>query len=215
MSIEKTFQKGYNIHAHYPLKKGGGKFFLSAKSNLGLADSGEDLVLLSVAPAGQTLKLMTAIHCTENNTTTMFLGSSSQAVMKYLKTIAKALILLVVVTLCATLNTAHAQSPNLSKDQLYAVQMNIWLDKLENAESQNQPMMVILDTNNKYSYGCLQFQMDTFIAYSKKYGVSGEMMDCSVQKELATKMVENDYGAWSNWYNSVKYNGAGYPPKES
>lgn len=154
-------------------------------------------------------------HCTENNTTMMFLDSSNQVDMKYLKTIVKVFILIVVVTLGTTLNTVHAQAPNLTAGQLYSIKMNQWLDRLETAESQNNTMMVILDTNDRYSYGCLQFQMDTFLTYSKEYGITGEMMDCGIQKELATKMIQGDYSAWSNWYNSVKYRGAGYPPKES
>jgi hypothetical protein len=106
----------------------------------------------------------------------------------------------------------QAEAPMLSKEVLYDKAMEQWLDRLEKDESGGNRMRVILDVNNKYSYGCLQFQMETFIAQSKKFGIKGEMMDCNVQRTIAKAMIKNDYKAWRNWYNSVTKKAAGYPP---
>lgn len=112
------------------------------------------------------------------------------------------------------LSTARAEGPTLTKEQLYEAQLEQWLDRLQNDESGKNPLLVILDTNNKYSYSCLQFQMGTWIPYSKKYGVDAEIMDCQAQRYVAKQMIKENWGNWRHWYTSVTKKTAGYPPKQ-
>ena len=99
-----------------------------------------------------------------------------------------------------------------------------WLDRLEEAESQDSGdrHLKVLDVNDQYSYGCLQFQAATFLKFGKMYGlVSSSLMDvepliydCDLQKQMATDMIEGDYGNWRQWFNSVN-NIVGLPPHTS
>ena len=56
---------------------------------------------------------------------------------------------------------------------------------------------------------------ETFDGFSARFKVSGDLYDCGFQRKLARLMIEDDYAAWKNWYNSVAKKGVGYPPKES
>jgi len=75
-----------------------------------------------------------------------------------------------------------------------------------------------------YSYGCLQFQKETFLTNLKKFyqstydNLEGEewqnlIYDCNFQKELAYKMIEEDSNQWIHWKVSVN-RGLGKPPVE-
>ncbi len=132
--------------------------------------------------------------------------------MKTRNTIAKLFILMAVVALGSTLKIAHADAPSPSPEEVYSYKLDQWIDRIEWEESRGEKMLVILDSNDKYSYGCMQYQMDTWIGDSKAYGVKGEMMDCAKQKQLAklTIMHEPDKG-WKRWYNSTKK--VGLPPR--
>src|SRR5690606_29192286 len=109
--------------------------------------------------------------------------------------------------------TARAESPTLTPEQLYEAQLEQWLDRLQFDESRTNPLIVILDTNNKYSYGCLQFQMGTWNHYSKLYKDDAEIMDCKAQRSVAKSMIKDNWGDWKHWYTSVTTKTAGYPPK--
>lgn len=108
--------------------------------------------------------------------------------------------------------TAKAEGPQLTKEQIYDAQLEEWLDRLQMDESGKSPLLVILDTNNKYSYGCLQFQMGTWVSYSKKYNVDTEIMDCQGQRSVAKSMIKDDWNNWKHWYTSVTKKTAGKPP---
>jgi len=88
--------------------------------------------------------------------------------------------------------------------------LNNWIAKLVHQESSGKEDIVILDTNGRYSYGCLQFQRATFDHYSRLHGIKGDIMDCKIQKRLAFAMISNRYGNWEHWYNSTMK--IGYPP---
>lgn len=107
----------------------------------------------------------------------------------------------------------EAEAPLLTPQQIYENELDVWVEKVRWEESRGQDMLVILDTNNKYSHGCLQYQMQTWLDDSKKYKVEGEMMDCNKQKELAKKtvMAEPENG-WRRWYTTVVKKGVGKPP---
>jgi len=73
----------------------------------------------------------------------------------------------------------------------------IFLDKLAMCESSNRPNIIVLDSNNKYSYGLYQFQETTFLQYAKKYGYikyseDGEILniihDPILQRNVARRM---------------------------
>ena len=84
-----------------------------------------------------------------------------------------------------------------------------WIDKLGKCESRDRPSIKILDTNNKYSYGLLQFQLETFYSFGKKYGFFPEeftreearlMINIpSLQKAIAKEMLDD--GLDWHWKN--------------
>jgi len=110
-----------------------------------------------------------------------------------------------------------AISSSVAKDPF-----SLWLDHLEEAESNRSgdSHLKILDNNGKYSYGCLQFQAATFIQYGKLYGLIPDgltnveplIYSCSLQKELATDMIERNYLNWQKWHHSVS-EVIGLPPR--
>ena len=102
--------------------------------------------------------------------------------------------------------------------------MDAWLQKLIQKESEGREHIKILDHNNQYSYGCLQFQMATFRSYIRKYKLLANtedaerenmIYDCEFQQVLARKMIEDDYSNWRNWYTSVSVRNLGLPPRVS
>ncbi len=83
------------------------------------------------------------------------------------------------------------------------------IDKLAMCESSGRTDIKILDSNNKYSYGLLQFQEDTFVRYTKKYNFLPEaeeseymnfIYDGEYQKRLANEILKEPKGIY-NWYN--------------
>lgn len=74
----------------------------------------------------------------------------------------------------------------------------------------------IIDSNNQYSYGCLQFQQDTYLAMAKRYKVdpwAGRgIYDCENQWKIARAMFEeNPTSAANHWYTSIYVRGLGLP----
>lgn len=70
-----------------------------------------------------------------------------------------------------------------------------------------------IDSNGKYSYGCLQFQRATFESYGHSLGIYGDIYDCDVQKALAYAMIKSNWKNWIHWQTSVMDRGYGYPPE--
>lgn len=83
-----------------------------------------------------------------------------------------------------------------------------YLGTVEYCESRGRAEITILDTNNEYSYGILQFQLPTFINYGIKYGVLPAttteasalaiIHDPEIQERIGTRMLAD--GLKSNWY---------------
>lgn len=101
--------------------------------------------------------------------------------------------------------------------------LDVWLEKLATAESGNRENIIVLDVNNKYSYGCLQFQMATFQSYSARYGLVDPatvsdwkklILDCKLQKQIAKRMIQEKSGNWRHWGYTVLNKGIGLPPAE-
>lgn len=92
---------------------------------------------------------------------------------------------------------------------------SIYLSLLEWCESGGHTNLKILDSNNKYSYGGLMFQMDTFLTYGKKYKILSEsttvgeaekkIYDIDIQREIAHRMLlDGLYGNWLHCTNSLQ-----------
>jgi hypothetical protein len=91
----------------------------------------------------------------------------------------------------------------------------LWLFALEWCESRGDTNIKIIDSNNKFSYGAFQFQMDTFLMYGKKYGIlseeitpemaeNGLIYDYDIQKTIARKMIEDGLGYhWKICYQKL------------
>lgn len=96
----------------------------------------------------------------------------------------------------------------------------VYLHTMQYCESKGIQDIKILDSNNRYSYGVMQFQMETFLREGKNYAlVSPEttpkqaedsklIYSISLQEKIAHRMLLK--GGQKNWYNCTKKLGA-YP----
>lgn len=86
---------------------------------------------------------------------------------------------------------------------------NTLLADLSFCESGNRDDIKILDVNGKYSYGLFQWQEQSWIFYSKKYGLfpfaeDQEMMNFIYDRNYQTKLtrlVLQEPNGWLNWKN--------------
>lgn len=86
------------------------------------------------------------------------------------------------------------------------------LKVLSKCESNNNPNIVIVDTNGKKSYGKYMFQLQTFYNFGKKYKLiphdaslkdaENMILDPLLQEQIATKMLKD--GLWYHWKNCLK-----------
>lgn len=63
-----------------------------------------------------------------------------------------------------------------------------WIEKLHKCENEWK-VEKVLDTNNKYSYGDLMFQFDTFYSFGQKY----EILPMEMPKWEAKLLISNPY----------------------
>ncbi len=90
-------------------------------------------------------------------------------------------------------------SPHLSQQLRNPMQYE-WLAALEQCESTGSTTVKILDSNNKYSHGVVQFQMDTWLAYGKDFGATrNNIYSKELQEQVALAMLRN--GGSSHWLN--------------
>ena len=96
-----------------------------------------------------------------------------------------------------------------------------WIERLAEKESNNRAGIKILDVNGRYSYGCLQFQLATFKSYSTRYGIldadeviswEDELYNCAQQKQIAKRMILEKHRNWRHWAYTVLNKGIGFPP---
>lgn len=80
-----------------------------------------------------------------------------------------------------------------------------WENALIQCESGGKADIKVLDSNDKYSYGILQFQMATWLTYSTQFKTTpGNIYDPDLQKTVSLFMLNS--GGWQNWYNcSTKF----------
>lgn len=102
--------------------------------------------------------------------------------------------------------------------------IDAWIDSLIQLESRGNDRIKILDVNGRYSYGCLQFQMDTFWRYGTKYNILTNadednlgtlIYNCDIQKTIAKAMIDENRSNWRHWYTSVTKKKLGPPPLEA
>lgn len=109
-------------------------------------------------------------------------------------------ILVVLYGICAT---NHFIVGNVSvKDNRSSLgQIDPIIVKLAQCESNNRWDIKVMDSNHKYSYGGLQFQLETFYLFGKRYGILDKKMelreaenlvyDKETQIAIATRMIED------------------------
>ena len=74
-----------------------------------------------------------------------------------------------------------------------------WVHALHLCENRND-VPRILDTNGKYSYGYVMFQMQTWLHFGKDFGATkANINDDFLQKQVALDMLKK--GLWRHWYN--------------
>lgn len=79
---------------------------------------------------------------------------------------------------------------------------DVWINDLAICESQNKDI-TILDSNDQYSYGPLQFQMNTWIPQGKLFGATASNIhDASLQHQVARSML--DAGMQSRWLTCAR-----------
>jgi hypothetical protein len=77
-----------------------------------------------------------------------------------------------------------------------------WIEKLHQCENGGN-LEKWIDSNNKYSYGFVAFQMSTWLSYGKKLGATKENINNDeLQKIVARSML--DKGLWRHWYTCSK-----------
>lgn len=84
------------------------------------------------------------------------------------------------------------------------------LNKLAACESGNRPYVRVLDSNNEYSYGILQFQEETwksqiahfgFVPYAEPAERMNFIYDKDLQFRVAKAMLMENWNARLNWKN--------------
>src|SRR3990167_642121 len=108
---------------------------------------------------------------------------------KILIVVAIALLALVLLEMPSQAVTYQAQA----KDEPDA--LDVWLDELLTYECEGcEDGFRVLDQNNRYSYGCLQFQEATFVEMAKRYSIvtdADSINSCLMQKKVAKAMIKD------------------------
>ena len=103
-----------------------------------------------------------------------------------------------------------AVSPSAFVDQ---TNVQIWVHRMIQAESNNRSEIVIFDSNHRISYSCAQFQRDTFEEQVRIHNLLPEaepreylnfIRDCGFQRLLSQKMIEKNPENYRHWLNTSK-----------
>ena len=99
-----------------------------------------------------------------------------------------------------------------AEDSVLTHQQEVYIHAIEFCESHGKENIKIMDSNNRYSYGVLMFQVETFLREGKKYGIIDEdttskqgeklIYNVDLQEKIAHQMLLN--GGERNWYNCWK-----------
>lgn len=81
-----------------------------------------------------------------------------------------------------------------------------WIHQLGLCESGWSPNIKHLDSNDYYSYGVLQFQLGTWLAFGKQFGATkANIYDPALQEKVAVYLLDNgDSWRWKTCYNLTK-----------
>ena len=91
------------------------------------------------------------------------------------------------------------QAEKSSPEWLFNHQREVWLANLEWCESHGIPSAVNpKDNDGTPSFGAFQFKPATFRGYSKKYGLTGSLMDYESQKAIMLRMLDDKDVRWEN-----------------
>ena len=88
--------------------------------------------------------------------------------------------------------------------------LDLYIERLAFLESSGRETIQIIDSNGKWSRGCLQFQDATFAEQTAKYDLAGDILDCTFQKQLTKAMLSDKPGNVRHWYHSSRK--LGRPP---
>ncbi len=120
-----------------------------------------------------------------------------------------------VLTLLASPVNARNTTPEVHERIFSATDtssLDLYIERLAYRESEGRESVQIIDSNGKWSRGCLQFQDETFLRYAAKFHEDADIMDCAAQKRLARKILLTERNGWKHWYTSVALKGLGHPP---
>lgn len=118
--------------------------------------------------------------------------------------ITKTWIVVPFVTLSLMMPAYAALAPNKSQISPNSLsKTDLIVKRLIECESGGQNV-VKLDSNNKYSYGVLQIQLDTWNQWAKESGLSGEPMNKVDAVKMAKWAIQNGYiKHWTEWEYAV------------
>ena len=105
----------------------------------------------------------------------------------------------------------HLVTPNVEMPK--ADPLTEYINELAVFECRNCPAKYDrVDSNGELSYSCMQFQEITFREQVAKYDmlpdiepheIGNFIYDCSFQKKVVRKMIENDPNYWRHWRTSI------------
>lgn len=131
--------------------------------------------------------------------------------------------MLLVLSLLMLGQSSNAQSPTIEYEKVSPIIVSVketrypdLIEKLNCCENYCKwDNKKIVDSNNKYSYGGLMFQMATFLQYGKEYEVLPEWVnesnfehyiyDRDIQMLIAEKMITDGVG-YQHWTNCWRIN---------
>ena len=110
------------------------------------------------------------------------------------------------------------ESENKIEQQGKLTPLQKWLFRLSVCESNGRADIKVLDTNNRFSHGALQFQWPTWAGYASKVFTEAEeqelwnlIYDKDAQMAVAEYMVKENYENWRHWKVCTKK--VGLPPQ--
>lgn len=86
-------------------------------------------------------------------------------------------------------------TPNVEIDQ-----KEIWIDALAQCESHGSTTVKAWDVNSRWSVGKYQYQYQTWLMYSKRFGTTRENITDGELQDKVTRYILDTKG-WGDWYN--------------
>lgn len=89
----------------------------------------------------------------------------------------------------------------------------VWVHRMIQAESNNRSEIVVFDSNHRISYGCAQFQRETFEEQVRRHNLLPDaepkeylnfIRDCTFQRHLSQTMIDHNPENYRHWLNTSK-----------